>query len=191
MEKGVIKRSAGQNPAKTRINLSTISRNRLADLLFKWVINGGRIIIVLTELITLGALFYRFVIDGQIVDLHDQIKIEESIVKAQEQKEMGYRSIQERLTNVDGLSKEASSRVNTLNTLISSIESQNLTVDSFLMSQSSIAIEGQTFSIFVLNDFIENLKKTPDIKSINIDQITNRKSGIDFKVVIEMEAKSG
>jgi hypothetical protein len=68
---------------KININLSSAGKATVGKVVYGWTIDAGRAIIVGIELIALAALGYRFVIDRQIVDLHDQIKTQEVYIAAQ------------------------------------------------------------------------------------------------------------
>ena len=59
---------------EVKINLIAQPKELIEKIFSEWAVNFGRIIIVLTELIALSALGYRFYIDRQIIDLHQKIK---------------------------------------------------------------------------------------------------------------------
>ena len=94
--------------SKLNINLSSRGKATVGKVMYGWTIDAGRAIIVGIELIALGALGYRFVIDRQIVGLHDQIKTQEVYVAAQAADEKTYRSIQDRLKNIKTTTQETS-----------------------------------------------------------------------------------
>ena len=90
-------------PSHITINLSRKPKDKFETVFYKWAINSGKVIIIITELIALGALLYRFSIDKQIVDLHDEIKREQIFLDNQKSKEKEYRGIQDRLSMIQNV----------------------------------------------------------------------------------------
>ncbi|MDE2025485.1 MAG: hypothetical protein KGJ07_03255, partial [Patescibacteria group bacterium] len=80
--------------ANTTINLVRGRRPRVLDQFVGWALTIGRVVVILTELIALGAFLYRFGLDRQLVDLHDKIAQEQSIVDLLKQNENSYRNLQ-------------------------------------------------------------------------------------------------
>ncbi|HVZ58575.1 MAG TPA: hypothetical protein VG935_02380, partial [Patescibacteria group bacterium] len=78
------------------------------DIFIHWAITGGRFIVILTETIALAAFLYRFSLDRQIVDLHDQINAKETIVAALKDQEVSYRELQQRILQTKQLSANVS-----------------------------------------------------------------------------------
>jgi len=171
------------------INLIGKSKQSFRGDFFKWSVSVGRIIIIVTELIALGALIYRFTIDRKIIDLHDQIEKAEIFVKSQEAKEADYRSIQTRLENIKTTEEETDNKISLMRDILLSISQGNFTSTNLTVDQNRISINGVAFSIFPLNNFIENLKQNENIISISLDEITSISEGIQFKLNVELEDK--
>lgn len=176
-------------PDSPHVNINLIGKKKLSfkDDFFTWAVNVGRIIIVLTELVALGALIYRFTVDRKIIDLHDQIKKAELFVKAQAAKEEDYRSIQYRLANIEETEAQSESKVNIMNEILSSVSQGSFTSTNLTVNQNRISINGIAISIFPLSSFIDELKTNPKIISISLDEITSVTEGIQFKLNIELE----
>lgn len=172
---------------KIRINLSGKPKDSLSGLFFKWAVNTGRIIIVTTELLALGALLYRFTIDRKIVDLHDQIKIVTASVKSQEKKENDYRSIQERLKNIKETNDATEIKIDIMNQILKTVTSGDFSSTNLILNENIINLTGSTFSIFPINNFIDELKQNPEVASISIDEINSGEKGISFKINIEIK----
>lgn len=172
---------------KISINLNGKPKETLTGVFLKWAIQIGRIIIVATELMALGALFFRFTIDRKIIDLHDQIKREELFVKSQQGKEKEYRSIQERLTNIKNTETETKTKITLMNQILKTISEGAFQATNLTVSQNTISISATAYSIFPVNSFIDSLKQNPNIVSISIDEITSTDSGIQFKLNIELK----
>lgn len=171
------------------VNINLIGKPKVSfsqDFL-KWTFNIGRVIIVTTEIIALGALAYRFYIDRQIIDLHDQIKRQQLFVESQADKEISYRSIQDRLTNIKITEANTNIKINIMNNIQKSVAQGDFSSTNLSIDQNSIKLDGVTFSIFTINSFIDALKKNPDVSSISLDDVASTTTGIQFKLTIELK----
>lgn len=175
-----------------RININLGSRNKttVGKVVYGWTIDAGRAIIVGIELIALAALGYRFVIDRQIVDLHDQIKTQEVYIAAQAADEKTYRSIQNRLKNIKEINDTTSSKVQIMNELLKAISSGALSSTNLSINNNSILVDGSTFSIFTLTDFLNGLKAFPSIAAISLDEVNTSNEGVNFKARIDIKDTS-
>lgn len=176
-----------QKSPKITINLSSQGKDTLENVFYKWAVDAGRGIIIGIELIALAALGYRFVVDKQIVDLHDEIDIQEGFVQRHAEKENLYRSIQDRLENIKETDAETSGKVEVMQAIIEAISENTFSSTSLTVNDTIINLNGNTFSIFTLNSFIEEVKLYPSIASISIDEINTSDQGIKFKVRIDMK----
>lgn len=175
---------------KIKINLSGKNREKVSDVFVKWAINVGKVIIIGTELLALSSFSYRFYIDRKIIDLHDQIKQEELLVKSQSKNEKQYRELQEKLSNIKIITNETKSKVFILQSILDTTKNTYFTTQNISINNNSIVIEGTAFSIFSINNFIEEIKKDPMVISINLDQIDSVPEGVDFKLNIELKDDS-
>lgn len=176
-----------QNSPRVNINLIGKDKGLGAQDIFKWIETVGKVIIIVTELIALAALSYRFYIDRKIIDLHDQIKREQLFVKSFEKKEEIFRSIQTRLENIKKTEEITNTKLAIMDeisriTSEGQFSSTNLTVDL-----NSISIDGLAFSVFPINNFVETLKRNISVTSISIDDIASTSQGIRFKMTIELK----
>jgi len=181
---------AKKSSPKVNINLSSRGKATVGKVVYGWTIDAGRAIIVAIELIALVALGYRFVIDRQIVDLHDEIKVQEAYVAAQSTDEKIYRSIQERLKNIKSTNEETSAKVELMNQILNAISTGTFFSTNLSISDKSILVDGSTFSIYTLTDFLNSLKSFPSVAAISIDEINTDDDGVRFKSRIEIKDMS-
>lgn len=171
------------------INLGQKKEKSVGSVFFQWVINAGKIIIVVVELLALAALGYRFVVDRQLADLHDKIKIQQTFVEAQAPKEALYRNLQKRLSLVSSLSKTTQGKIKFLKSIISILNNGQFSSTNLTVTNSLIGIEGNTASIFNLNTLIDTIKKNPDVTTISLDELASVGSGIQFKLSVTLNEK--
>lgn len=177
----------GKSPIKLKINLAGSFRESFEQIFFKWAVNIGRIIIVVTELIALSALLYRFVIDRQIIDLHEDIDREYAFLKSQENKEKEYRGIQGRLSYIKTISAESQEKVTFVNDLVELLKTGAFSATNIALKQSKINVDGKASSVFSLNTLIENLKTKEAVEAIALGDITSVDDGIEFTLNIELK----
>lgn len=181
---------AKESSPKININLSSKNKKTVGKVFYQWSINAGRAIIVLIELVALGALGYRFYIDRQIVDLHDQIKLEENKIIAQASNEKLYRDIQERLNQITKIDKDTKLKMSILDVVNKTITEGTLFDTKFTINDKTASIDGTTFSITTLTNFIQTLKNTPTVTEISVSEINTSAAGVDFKLNFKIEEES-
>ncbi len=179
-----------QGKKAVNINLLGRSRDSTSNAVYKWAINVGRIIIVLTELVALGALFYRFVIDRQIADLNDQINNQINFVRNLEAKEHQFRAVQEKLALINTIEEDTNAKVDVMNKVIEEANKGTFLSNNLSISKNIISLDGISSSIYAINNFVDNLKTNPHILSITIDEISSTNTGILFKLNIMLASAS-
>lgn len=173
--------------APLSINLGRDKKDTNTSLFFKWAVNSGRIIIVAVELITLGALGYRFFIDRQIIDLHDKIQNVQLLVSSQAKSEALYTNLQGRMNTIQTLNQETQAKTDFLNQMISYLNTNDFIASDLTVSDNQINIEGDTYSIFTLNTLVDKLRSNPRVVSISIDDLASLDQGIRFKLTIQLK----
>ncbi len=172
---------------KLNINLSSTGKATVGRVVYGWTIDAGRAIIVGIELIALLALGYRFVIDRQIVDLHDQIKVQEAYIAAQADDEKTYKSIQVRLKNIKITDTQTQAKIQIMNEILKAISLGTFYGTNLSISDQNIAVDGNTFSIYTLTEFFNGLKAYPSVSSISIDEISTADGGVHFKARVQIK----
>lgn len=169
------------------INLGKKHESAVGSLFLKWSINSGKIIVVVVELIALGALSYRFLIDQRIIDLNDKIKRQQIFIEALHDKEVLYKNLQTRLSIINSISTETNGKIKFLKSLLFYLNSNEFSSSSLSVSGNNVIVEGETVSIFTLNNFIDQIKKNPDVVSITLDDLTSLDQGIRFKINAQLK----
>lgn len=169
-----------------RINLTLRARKTLQNAFFKWATQAGKLIIIMTELIALSALGYRFFIDRQIIDLNDEIKQEISFIEVQKEREAEFRSIQSRLSYIKSIDDKNQIRFQTISKVNDAISRGVFTTDNLVINEKRIEFEGSSLSIFSIYNFIEDLKNDPNILAISLDEVVSTSQGIRFSLSIDL-----
>ena len=81
--------------------------------LINWALTVGRLLVIIIELIALGAFLYRFSLDRRLDELRTDIKAKQTIVLTQKDNETKYRDLQDRLQLASSSSSLSMERANT------------------------------------------------------------------------------
>lgn len=178
---------AKKKSSSLNINLSSHGKQTVGKVVYGWTIDAGRAIIVGIELIALVALGYRFIIDRQIVDLHDEIKTQEVFIAAQAADEKTYRSIQDRLNSIQATNDETDAKIEIMNEILLALSSGIFFSTNMAITERTIQVDGSTFSLTTLTDFLNSLQQYPSIASMSIDEITAAEEGVRFRARIDIK----
>ena len=172
------------------INLLRDQEKSFFEKLISWSLNIGRLILILTECLALGVFLYRFKLDRDIVDLHDEIEKQQTFVRLLESREKEYRNIEQRLTTAGEL-LSSTPQATTITKQILDQADNALLVNQFALSPTSFHIEGRAISLDKVRVFIEYLKTYPNVEGVSVDRIENKTSTASLEVSISADFKKG
>lgn len=155
------------------INLVKDREKPFLDRFLNWALTGGRVLVMLTEVIALTAFLYRFTLDRQLIDLREKIKQKETIVKFLKKNEDKYRNLQERIDLAKKTENTSSNSVKIFSDVIS-LTPKGIIFNDFLMSKENIRINANAQSVTALTSFIKALRDYPEIISVSVDKVENR-----------------
>lgn len=157
-------------------SINLIKRNKsFFDEFIRWTFSVGRVIIILTELISLSAFLYRFSLDRELIDLHDSIKNKQIIVANLKNNEEKFRNLQERLALVSTLDETKNKNLRTIEDLVT-FAGSGVLVQNVIVSETSVKMTVTGQSVEILSSFINALKSYKQIRAISIDKIENKTS---------------
>jgi Tfp pilus assembly protein PilN len=157
----------------TSINLVRGRKPHFFDQFVSWALTIGRGLVILTEMVALGAFLYRFGLDRQLVDLHDKIVQQQNIVRFLKKTEDSYRNLQSRLSLAQTIVKNEDQTVKSYLDITNLIPS-DMSVTDIIFSQKDVKIDADIRTINTLTTFISNLKSYPNIESVSINKIENK-----------------
>lgn len=175
-----------EKKSKISINLSSVKRVSVGNVFYKWAFQAGRAIVVLIELVALGALGYRFLVDGQVNDTYDLINREAGLVQFQSQDEEKIRSIQERLDTIKIINEETQGKIQITNDIIAAVNAGEFSQTDLTINKNSIALSGDSLSVFTVENFTNKIQEYPYVSSIVIDEVNTSSSGIRFRLRITL-----
>lgn len=176
-----------QNDAyRLNINLGKKKEANTGNIFIKWAISRGRVIVIVIELLALGALGYRFFIDQKIVDLNDEIKNQQIFIQAQAQQEKQFRNLQSRIDTIQAITSDTQTKVQFLGDILSLASQSALLSSSLSLTDNTVSIDGQASSVFSLNSFVEALKKNPNVETISMDELSTLDQGVRFRITVQL-----
>ena len=172
------------------VNLVKPLKASFFERFIDWTLSIGRLVVIVTEVIALGAFIFRFSLDQQLIDLHSKIKQEQAIVNYLKDSESSYRNLQSRLIISSNSSKISSNRVRLFDDVIG-LAPQNITFGDFSLNNQGFGVTVNSDSVNALQTFVNSLKSYPAIASVSIDKIENRPANGLVVVKISADLKSG
>jgi Tfp pilus assembly protein PilN len=153
--------------------------------ILRWAMGTFRIIVIITEMVVMGAFLSRFWLDARNSDLSDSIKIASSQIQVQSDFEKKFRLIQTKLDVFKqiSLNVKASDRVQS----ISSKTPAQIVISSIVTNETSTEIKGDAGSEADIAQFISNLKSNSGIKKIDLNSINsseNNEALMSFQITV-------
>ena len=171
------------------INLAKNRGEHLSDRILGFALTIGRVLVIITEAIALGAFLFRFGLDRQLVDLHDRIQQEQAVVGILKKQETTYRNLQDRLLLESNLA--SNTQVSTkLYQDISNMVPIDMSVTSLYFSDTTIQMQGSIPSLVSLSSFITKLQSDSRVNRVSLDKIENKTSESSIIVSLTIYLKS-
>ncbi|KKP80404.1 MAG: hypothetical protein UR81_C0030G0006 [Candidatus Levybacteria bacterium GW2011_GWB1_35_5] len=170
------------------INLIKDQKSDLVERIINWSLGVGRILIIVTELIALGAFLWRFGLDQQLVDLHTEIKQKQAIVSAFKKNEEEYRNLQDRLAISSNFTQTSAKRVQVYKDILA-LTASGIIFSKISLDSNRLVIEINADSVSSLSNFTNSLKAYPEIEAVSIDKIETKTSSAVIVVGISADLK--
>ena len=145
--------------------------------LIKWVLTSGRFIVVLVEIVTIGAFVLRYKLDGDLSEFQDQIKNEIPYLESLKPDETLIRQTQFKLSNIRQ-SKDTVVDFSAVITKISTITPRNIKISNISFDRTGsfpktlFTLSGTTPSNIELSVFMNSLQKDPSFSEVTLTNIS-------------------
>lgn len=160
-------------------NASTTGR------ILRWATGTFRIIVIITEMVVMGAFLSRFWLDAQNSNLNNAIKIKSAQIAAQATLEKQFRGVQTKLEVFNQLDKDQ--RTSEFTAKITGKVPTSITLSGIVISEGTINVRGVSFSDYDIAQFVANLGGAP-FKSAELTQISSSKDNpgaSEFTIVLK------
>ena len=170
------------------IDLQQKQKTGSVDKFIDWALSIGRLLVIITELIAVGAFLYRFTLDKQLIDLNSKIKSEQAIVQSFQTKENSYRNLQARLALASSTISMTDKRTKIFEDIVG-FAPVGLTFNTVAIYPDSIQIDADASSVIPLSVFVNALKTYPAIDTVSINQIENKVNNATINITITATLK--
>lgn len=183
-------------PSKKEISLlpGEENSNNLFARILKWLTSVGRVVIIFTELIVIGAFLSRFWLDRKNSDLSEILRQQKAIISSTKEFEDDYLSLQERLKYIKDFYSHEPAYINNLNSFVQSIPSDVYIQNLIFNNDKKSALVTATAQLYSYQEesivnFITNLKLNPDISSVKVQNIEKKTKDSKFYLDIAFSFK--
>ena len=148
--------------------------------ILKWAMGTFRIIVIITEMIVMGAFLSRFWLDAQNSDLNDVIKLESAEITSQASFEKEFRNAQSKLAIIKTITQ--AQKPTDSATVITSKLPQDVSLTSITVQDGSVQIKGNAGSEISIAQFIANLQSEKTFKTVELGQINSSDSNASLTI---------
>lgn len=171
------------------INLAKNRGESLSERVLTFALTIGRVLVIVTEAVALGAFLFRFGLDRQLVDLHDRIKQEQAIINLLKSNEATYRNLQDRLTLESNIAATADKSVSLYQDVFKMIPS-DMNLLGIYFSDTNIHIDGSVPTLISLSSLVKKLQSDSRIDRVSLDKIENKTSEGAITVTLTVYVKA-
>ncbi len=157
------------------INLAKNRGEHISDRILRFALTVGRVLVIVTEAVALGAFLFRFGLDRQLVDLHDRIKQEQAIVNLLKSNETVYRNLQDRLLLEKNINTNVSNSAKLYQDIYNMIPS-DMALTGLSFSDSNIRIDGGVPTLITLSGLVKKIQAYPSVQRVSLDKLENKSS---------------
>lgn len=150
-----------------------------------WTLSTFRVIVVVTEVVVMGAFMSRFYLDVRISNLNDQIKTKTTIIQSSADLEKEFRNTQKKLEIVSTLIS-AQTHVSPSITSIASLLPSDVQMTSYSYAGDKISVRAITPSEFSISQLIANLKNSNEFNSFDLSQVSTSDTGGFFNFALDL-----
>lgn len=174
---GPAKKTSAFKPFQINLLIRKGEQVKLHERLLKWLLSSGRFIVVLVELITIGAFVARYKLDAELADLQEQIKEKVPYIESLKADEALIRQTQFQLSTIKQTKSESPDFVQTVSRVAAltpkNIKITNITLDrTQVFPKTLFIISGTTPSNIELSVFIGLLQKDPSFAEVTLTNIS-------------------
>jgi Tfp pilus assembly protein PilN len=148
-----------------------------------WLLTSFRIIVIVTEMVVMGAFLSRFWLDAQNSDLADEIRQQQAIINSTASFERDFKTTQQKLNIFAALAQESDTK-SPLFTRISTALPPDVRLSSFAVTGTEIQIKASSLSERSVEVFLANLRSITSLKDVSLSQasIETGSQSINFTV---------
>lgn len=152
---------------------------------FRWLINYGRFIVIIVELVVIGAFVYRFSLDSQLHDVQKQVESSTALISSYKAQETTITRVHTKLETIQNKLNLAPDWEASLKEITKYV-SEGIKFQNFSVSQTAevwdFKVIGQASNNRSLAIFLGGLKKSKSMQNISLQSIGFDQNKILFSI---------
>lgn len=146
----------------------------------KWAMTTFRYIVIVTEMVVMGAFLSRFWLDSRNSDLNDLLTIRSAEIGAQSDFENKFKNLQAKLKIFEGMTE--STKSSDIITKITTRVPLDVTLQSVSLENASAQIKGLASSELSIAQFISNLDGDKFFSGVELGQVSSSENNPSLTV---------
>ncbi len=153
--------------------LEKVNSSSSTDKILTWALSVGRWIVIVTELVVIGAFIWRFSLDMRLTALQEDIETQKNHIRAFASVETEFRAAQQRINSV----AEALDLQPDIPTIFSEFNKSfprttDLKINRFNWNKNIISITGEAVDETTISLFENTLRSSPLVTSVNLTNVS-------------------
>lgn len=167
-----------------KINLLSKKDVSLIDKTLYFFLNYLRYILVFTQIVVIGVLFYRFSVDQSIIDLKDSLDQKKEIVEAVKPLLDEAEKVNNQSVAIRKVTSEQDYQLAALNYILS-VFPESVVLTTLDISESTYTLKGTSIDPRQLQLFNARLQKDKKFKSVSLSNIRRVDEGYVFDLALD------
>ena len=168
---------------KHRINLLSKKEKTVFDKTVYFFLNYLRYVLVITQLVVLGVLFFRFRIDESIIELRDSVKQKQEILQVVKPLLENATKVKAQLDTVDSAIQKQEKQQKMLEYVFLAFP-QELYVERALITEQSMDLEGTTQNPTQFQKYYLYLQEDKQFQEVRIESLQKKDNAYKFKLIL-------
>ena len=137
----------------------------------RWAMGSFRIIVIVTEMIVMGAFLSRFWLDARNSNLADSIKVAKSQIEVQSDFEKEFRGLQNKLLIFKSITSapKGSDRI----AQVAGVIPSDVVVTNVTVQDQTAEVKGSAASESSVAQLMSNIKASTSVKKVELNSITS------------------
>lgn len=174
---------------KKQVNINLIVSDELGESfpgqLLSWILTYGRYIIIITQIVVLSVFFLRFKVDRDYTDLKEAVSQKQALVESIADLENDIKRIQERLGNIQKITKTQELFPKIMQYLQDHIPADT-TFESLTLNTESITFVASSGGLSSFSVILQQIQQENKFKEITLEEISRKPDG---RVTYKIKAK--
>ncbi len=166
------------------INLIGEKKRDLFETFVFFFLNYLRYILVITQLVVIGVLFYRFSIDQSIIDLKESVDQKREIIKTVSPLLAEVKKVDSQITEIKNVVNQQGSQRRMFDYVLSQFPA-SATLTQFLLDPTKLTLIGSSTSSKDIQLFYNKLKKDSKFASVDFSTIKKTENGYLFTLELQ------